>query len=87
MYILDRLQMDEWLAAWICLAVLSAFGMIECAHRCALYRLNRTYKRRVHASRIIHVCPPVVLTDAIPVQDASARLTYVKPLGITLVGV
>ena len=87
MYILDRLQMDEWLVVWIGLAVFCAFGMIECGHRCALYQLNRTYKRRVHASRVVHVCPPVVLTDAIPVQDASARLTYVKPLTVTIVSV
>ena len=79
--------MDEWIVFWICLAVFCAFGMVECAHRCALYQLNRTYKRRVHASRIVHVCSPVVETNAIPVQDASARLTYVNPVRVTVVGV
>ena len=79
--------MDAWIVFWIGLSVACAFGMIECAHRCAMYQLNRTYGRRVHASRVVHVCPPVVLTDAIPVQDASTRFTYVNPLTVTIVSV
>lgn len=80
-------MMEYSFVFWIVGAVLSSFGLIECGHRCALYQLDRTYRRRVAASSVVHVCPAALEGVPIPVWESSERVTYVKPLRITIVPV